>query len=145
MPTQHLRGFSLIEVLVVLMIIGILTSLTRLAIPNQEQRHWTNETQQLVSILNQAHDESVILGIHLEAVVDSQGWRFYQYSPQQEPILMKDIFAPHVWEKPVEVKSVQRFLIGDPLQNKMSPLLLTRNQQSAQIVRELNGRFLLQP
>jgi dihydropteroate synthase len=122
---------------------GIIASLTRLAIPNSEKRSWENETQQLVAVLNQANEESILLGVSFEVVIDDKGWRFYRSSSQHERILMNDIFAPKQWQKPVSVSGQNTFSIGDLSQSQDVQITLKRNDFIVKMVRGLNGRFLL--
>ena len=140
---KKINGFSLIELLTVLVIIGIIASLTRLAIPNSEKRSWENETQQLVSVLNQANEESILLGVSFEVVIDDQGWRFYQTNARQERVLMNDVFSPKRWDKPVLITGRNTFLIGDLSQNQGIEITLKRNDFSVKLLREPSGRFLL--
>lgn len=140
---KKINGFSLIELLTVLVIIGIIASLTRLAIPNSEKRSWENETQQLVSVLNQANEESILLGVSFEVVIDDQGWRFYQTNARQERILMNDVFSPKRWDKPVLITGLNTFSIGDLSQNQGIEITLKRNDFSVKLLREPSGRFLL--
>jgi len=141
--TNKNNGFSLIELLTVLVIIGIIASLTRLAIPNNERRSWENETQQLVAILNQANEESILLGVSFEVVIDDQGWRFYRASAQQERVLMNDLFAPKKWQNPVSVSGPNTFSIGDLSQNQAIQITLKRNDLITKLSRDASGRFLL--
>jgi type II secretion system protein H len=140
---KKINGFSLIELLTVLVIIGIIASLTRLAIPNSEKRSWENETQQLVSVLNQANEESILLGVSFEVVIDDQGWRFYQTNARQERLLMNDVFSPKRWDKPVLITGRNTFSIGDLSQNQGIEITLKRNDFSVKLLREPSGRFLL--
>jgi len=140
---KKINGFSLIELLTVLVIIGIIASLTRLAIPNSEKRSWENETQQLVSVLNQANEESILLGVSFEVVIDDQGWRFYQTNARQERVLMNDVFSPKRWDKPVLITGRNTFSIGDLSQNQGIEITLKRNDLSVKLLREPSGRFLL--
>jgi len=140
---KKINGFSLIELLTVLVIIGIIASLTRLAIPNSEKRSWENETQQLVSVLNQANEESILLGVSFEVVIDDQGWRFYQTNARQERVLMNDVFSPKRWDKPVLITGRNTFSIGDLSQNQGIEITLKRNDFSVKLLREPSGRFLL--
>jgi type II secretion system protein H len=140
---KKINGFSLIELLTVLVIIGIIASLTRLAIPNSEKRSWENETQQLVSVLNQANEESILLGVSFEVVIDDQGWRFYQTNARQERVLMNDVFSPKRWDKPVLITGRNTFSIGDLSQNQGIEISLKRNDFSVKLLREPSGRFLL--
>jgi len=140
---KKINGFSLIELLTVLVIIGIIASLTRLAIPNSEKRSWENETQQLVSVLNQANEESILLGVSFEVVIDDQGWRFYQTNARQERVLMNDVFSPKRWDKPVLITGRNTFSVGDLSQNQGIEITLKRNDLSVKLLREPSGRFLL--
>jgi type II secretion system protein H len=142
---KTINGFSLIELLTVLVIIGIIASLTRLAIPNSDKRSWENETQRLVAVLNQANEESILLGVNFEVVIDDQGWRFYQTNAKQERVLMNDVFSPKRWEKPILVTGRNSFSIGDLSQNQGIEITLKRNDFTIKMIREPGGRFLLIP
>jgi len=142
---KEFNGFSLIELLTVLVIIGIIASLTRLAIPNSDKRSWDNETQQLVAVLNQANEESILLGVNVEVVIDDQGWRFYQTNVKQERVLMKDVFSPKRWEKPISVRGQNTFSIGDLSQSLALEMTLKRNDFTIKVMRAPSGRFFLNP
>ena len=142
---KEINGFSLIELLTVLVIIGIVASLTRLAIPNSDKRSWDNETQQLVAVLNQANEECILLGVNFEVAIDDQGWRFYQTNAKHERVLMKDVFSPKRWEKPISVTGQNTLSIGDLSQSQAMEMTLKRNEFTTKITRQPGGRFLLNP
>jgi type II secretion system protein H len=136
-------GFSLIELLTVLVIVGIVAGLMRLSIPSNDKRSWDNETQQLVSVLNQANEESTLMGVSYEAVIDDKGWRFYRLNAQQERILMNDVFSPKQWQQPVSVMGQNTISIGDLTQTQEFQLTLKRNDLAVKMIRQPSGRFLL--
>lgn len=136
-------GFSLIELLTVLVIVGIVAGLMRLSIPSNDKRSWDNETQQLVSVLNQANEESTLMGVSYEAVIDDKGWRFYHLNSQQERILMNDVFSPKQWQQPVSVTGQNTISIGDLTQTQEFQLTLKRNDLAVKMIRQPSGRFLL--
>jgi archaellum component FlaG (FlaF/FlaG flagellin family) len=97
----------------------------------------------LVSALNQANEECDMFGVTLEFVVDNQGWRFYRFNSSQERILMKGVFEPKNWEKPVIVSGKNNFTIGDLSQDQTVEIQLKRNDLIVVINREPHSRFLL--
>jgi prepilin-type N-terminal cleavage/methylation domain-containing protein len=70
-------GFTLIEMMVVIVIMAIVLGMAVLAIPNHDERYWKDNLNQLVSSLNLAQEESAMSGTPIIAQIDSVGWRFF--------------------------------------------------------------------
>ncbi len=73
---RHHRGFTLIEVLVVVVIIGITLSLVIVNFARDDKRVLTDEVQRLGLLLEHAHDEAVASAQMLGWNADAQGFRF---------------------------------------------------------------------
>ncbi len=73
-------GFSLIELLVVLVIIGISFSLITLSIHVVDPAHLSDDATHLVATINQAHDIEDITGSPVVMKVDCHLWRFFDSS-----------------------------------------------------------------
>ncbi len=96
-------GFTLLELLLVLALIGTVLALATLAIPNHSERYWRENLEALRVSLNAAQDEAIFNAIPITVEIDSQGWRFYQNTRVGTLQVMRDPFAPRVWQLPVTV------------------------------------------
>jgi type II secretion system protein H len=129
-------GFTLIEMMVVVVIMAIVLGMAVLAIPNHDERYWKDNLNQLVSSLNLAQEESAMTGTPIIAQIDSVGWRFFipningsaaNNAPLGQPLsgnssntllnnastLMPDVYRPQSWYKPVEIAPLQLTLGGE--------------------------------
>ncbi len=75
----HLRhkGFTLIEILVVMVIIGVVAGMAALVVSgNKERRQLENETRKLLAILQLTQEESVFQNVEIGVRIDSDGYEF---------------------------------------------------------------------
>jgi general secretion pathway protein H len=81
MPTSETgasnSGFTLLEMMVVLVILGITLSLVTLSFRSPGTRPLLEQAQQLVLALNAARAESELQGRPIQFVLDPKGWHFY--------------------------------------------------------------------
>ena len=77
------NGFTLLEILIVIVIIGMLVTLVGLSVgvlgrdtevQDQAKRFW--------AVLNQAKEEAELLGINLGVIVDQTGYDFVRFDPK---------------------------------------------------------------
>jgi general secretion pathway protein H len=81
-PRQS-RGFTLIEILVVVVIIGIVLSIAMLSLSLvADDRDVRREAQRLMSILEVAQDDSVLQGREFGVEILLGSYRFVEYDPQ---------------------------------------------------------------
>jgi type II secretion system protein H len=152
-------GFTLIEILVAITIMAIVLGMAVLAIPNHDERYWRDNLDQLVASLNMAQEESAMAGTPIVAQVDSVGWRFYTPTANSNnssmgnaslanrgmPIagtsgLMPDVYRPQLWNKPVEIASLQLTLGGEQVVQALQ-FPIKQDSRQAVLQRNSNGRF----
>jgi len=73
------RGFTLIEILVVITLIGIMAGAAMLSVGGQQARQLKNEALRLQLLLNQARDESELTQRTLGVIMDERGYQFLQW------------------------------------------------------------------
>lgn len=75
---SHARGFTLLEVLAVLFIIGIIVSFASLSVNQSSSRVVEDEARRLHGLLRMASDEAVLKGQELALQFNSQSYAFVQ-------------------------------------------------------------------
>lgn len=106
-PASNVRGFSLLELLVVVTIIGIFTGIVVLSVgvvgnDRSEQR----EARRLKSLLGLIHDQAVLQSRDYGVLFSPTGYRFYVYSYRQMQWVSPSddrLLAPHALESPVKL------------------------------------------
>jgi general secretion pathway protein H len=90
------RGFTLIEILVVLVIIGIMVGLIGVRMMPDDDRVVRNEAERLALLLEQTRDQAVVSGEPIAFTVEQGGYRFWalnednQWVPRSGDDLLKD-------------------------------------------------------
>ncbi len=145
------QGFTLIEVLITIAIISIVTSIAILKIPNHDLRYLKNDLDQLVGSLNAGHDESMMNGQIMMAVVNEQGWTFsypnqlgqINHGRNQTPAgsaLMPDVYRNRYWKNAVTIQPIQ-ISLGGQYHLTDSLFVVSQNKHQAHIARDQTGRF----
>lgn len=77
------RGFTLIEVLVVIVIIATLAGMAVLSLGNSGARAWSGEVQRLAALLQLVADRALIDKAHYGVVLESDGYSVVRYNPTE--------------------------------------------------------------
>ena len=111
---RHQAGFTLVEILVVLVIIGITVALVSINLMPDDRRVLTTEAQKLALLFEQARDEAIISGKEIAWSVEGDKTRFWRKDDQGKWIpssgddLFRDRdFAPGVKLIELQINSVK--------------------------------------
>jgi len=99
------RGFTLIEVLVVLMIIGVIVSLAALSFGDNRAEELQREARRLQAVLTLAAEEAIVKSRELGVRFDADGYRFFILDDNMAWLLLEHEreFAPRQLPPPLEL------------------------------------------
>ena len=80
----HDRGFTLVEMLVALMVLGILLGLIAVKFAPEDRDRLRNEAERLAHILDLAAEESRFSGKYIAWTADELGYRLWRSSSENE-------------------------------------------------------------
>lgn len=90
------RGFTLIEILVVLVIVGVMVGLIGVRMMPDDEGVLADEAQRLALLMEQTRDQAVASGEPIALSVEAGGYRFWsldednQWAPRSGDDLLKD-------------------------------------------------------
>jgi len=115
------RGFTLVELMVVMVIIGITLGLVSLnAIPSPRQ-NLQNEAQRLALLLQLARDEAIVRNRLVAFEADNQGYRFIvRNDTRWDPVIEDDLLRPRPFKNAPIV-----LLLDPPGAGAANPLRIT--------------------
>ncbi len=116
-----LRGFTLLELLVVVAIMAMATAGVSLAMRDSTQTQLEREAQRLVALLEAARAQSRASGVAAHWQADAQGFRFDGLNPQT---------LPRNWLSPdTAVRGADHLLLGpEPIIERQSLVLFSVSQ-----------------
>ena len=75
-------GFTLIEIMLVLVVLSIVVGLFAANLSPSPQRQLMREAQRLQAVLNQAADEAVMQGVELAIALPAEGYQVLRFNPE---------------------------------------------------------------
>ncbi|KAB7622992.1 type II secretion system minor pseudopilin GspH [Alkalilimnicola sp. S0819] len=84
------RGFTLMEVMVVLVLIGIITSMAVIGFGGGRADSLQEESRRLAVLMQLASEEAILTARPLGLRFDEEGYRFLQYEEQRWRVLEED-------------------------------------------------------
>jgi len=108
------QGFTLIEIMVVLIIMGIVLSLVTLSVGNGGQTQLQQEAQRLASLLTLASQEAILQAKEFGVAFTPEGYHFYEWQGQKWQALNNDDLF-HLRTLPPTIQFIF-YLESEPLQ-----------------------------
>lgn len=102
------RGFTLVELLVVMLLIVIVLGIAGLTLHGSEARTLRTEAERLALLIETAHQESVLQGRVLVLAFAEDGYEFLTLDPQNElvPVSGDDLLRPRRFPVGVSVDDI---------------------------------------
>ncbi|MDF3839371.1 GspH/FimT family pseudopilin [Cupriavidus basilensis] len=91
------RGFTLLELLVVMVIAGIVISLVAVNASPNERGRVLDDGQRIARLFELAQEEAQLRARPIAWEADAGGWRFLEGTPAGWTALTRDVFAPTRW------------------------------------------------
>lgn len=134
-------GFTLVEVLVVLLIISIVFGMMSVSFFSTEQTQWKDMNRRLIVSLNQAKDETTLAGAPILFQIDEKGWRFLTPNLKDEFYVLGDALSPFVWKTQTKVEGTTQFLLDWAGSTPTVMFSITQDTLTATIHRRIDGYF----
>ena len=134
-------GFSLIEVLVVLLILSITFGMMSVSFFNTEKTQWKDMNRRLMVSLNHAKDETTLSGAPIVFQIDEKGWRFLTLNLKDELYVLGDALAPYPWKAQTNVEGTTRFQLDEAGSTQPVVFKMTQGTLTATIHRRRDGYF----
>ncbi len=84
-PADRGRGFTLIEILVVIVMIGVITTMATLSLTSGGATELQREVERLQGTLQLAADEAVMRATPIGLALERNGYRFLRFESKQAP------------------------------------------------------------
>ena len=103
-PSRRVRGFSLLELIIVLVIIGIMIAAVTISITDRRQDNLKVEAQRLQALIKLAIDQAVINNREIGLLIEDDGYRFLEYNNDRwQQLTQRNSRRFAEWKLPEEV------------------------------------------
>jgi general secretion pathway protein H len=101
---RNARGFTLVEILVVVLLIGLTVSLVTLRIGNDPEKLAQEEARRLAALIEHLRDESIQTGSMYALEFDPGGrsYRFLRPAPKWQPVKGDSVLRPRALAEPLQ-------------------------------------------
>lgn len=152
LPRRRRTGFTLLELLVVMVIAGIVISLVAVnASPNERGRVF-DDGQKIARLFELAQEDAQLGARPLAWEGDAGGWRFLESTPQGWVPMRADVFAPGHWRLALDSAVIvdggrrtgtgpTRLIFGRELVDEPQRLVLTRGNIRVDVTGDGSGRY----
>ncbi len=145
-PTARPAGFTLVEILVVIVVLAIAAGVAVVAWDGSDRDRATREARRFASALEHAAARAQVRAETLGASAEGSGWRFWRRDPDRgswQPIGDDDVLAAHAL--PAEMRVTPLSYGGQPLDaDAIVPLRPTgRNEPYAFVLQSRDARIVL--
>lgn len=143
------RGFTLLELLVVMVIAGIVISLVAVNASPNERGRVLDDGQRIARLFELAQEEAQLRARPIAWEADTGGWRFLQATPAGW-IPLTDVFAPAKWRLPLDGVAVTeggsgntgaRLVFGRELIDGPQHVVLVRGDIRVDVAADGTGRY----
>jgi len=116
------RGFTLLEMLVVIVLAGILISVVTISVTPDPRQKLTREAQRIGQLMVLASDEARIRQLPIVWEADLHGYRFVaEVAGERQPLTGDDLLRERNWETPLNRLAVQDGAGPQPAQVLLGP------------------------
>jgi general secretion pathway protein H len=102
MSYPNLKGFTLLELMVVLVIVGVLIGVVGISMDNR-QRQLEIEGERIAAILKLAQQEAMLTATDFAAEFSVDGYRFYRWRDAEWRLIGDGVFRPRQLEDDVQI------------------------------------------
>jgi general secretion pathway protein H len=104
-----MRGFTLLEILVVMVIIGIALAMVSVNLGRDDRRILRDDAERLAALLEHAEEEALVSGTTLAWSPSAGGYRFWRYDEDRKwvPVSGDEIFRERALEQGVSIAELR--------------------------------------